>query len=76
MQYHLSLDIRLVLLVFSLSYGLAQIQHRLVQYPVVMDGYPSNKIHGEVTESRVLVLDYSSSVLANQIARNEVNNVG
>ena len=26
------------------SYRLAQIQHRLVQYPVILDGYPSNKI--------------------------------
>ena len=37
------LDIGLVLLVFGSSFGLTQIQHRLVQYPVILDGYPSNK---------------------------------
>ena len=51
-QYHWRLDssclylacpsIGLVLLVFGLSFGLAQILHRLVQYPVILDGYPSN----------------------------------
>ena len=34
-----------VLLVFSSSYGLALIQHRLFQYPVILNGYPSNKIY-------------------------------
>ena len=31
----ISLDIGLVLLVFGSSFGLAQIQHRLIQYPVI-----------------------------------------
>ena len=35
-----SLDIGLVLLVFGSSFGLTQIRHRLVQYPVILDGYP------------------------------------
>ena len=39
----ISLDIGLVLLVFGSSYGLTQIQHRLVQYPVILDGYPFNE---------------------------------
>ena len=34
-----------VLLVFGSSYGLTQIQHRLVQYPMISDDYPSNKIY-------------------------------
>ena len=44
----ISLHIRLVLLVFGSSYRLARIQHRLVQYPVILDSYPSNKIHVHV----------------------------
>ena len=36
------LDIELVLLEFGPSYRLA---HRLIQYPVILDGYPSNKIY-------------------------------
>ena len=38
----ISLDIGLVLLVFGSSFRLAQIRHRLVQYPVILDG---KKIH-------------------------------
>ena len=41
----ISLDIGLVLLVFGSSFGLAQILHRLVQYPVILDSYPSNKVY-------------------------------
>ena len=41
----ISLHIGLVLLVFGSSFRLAQIQHRLDQYPVILDGYPSNKMH-------------------------------
>ena len=41
----ISLNIGLVLLVFGSSFGLAQIRHRLVQYPVILDGYPSNKMY-------------------------------
>ena len=33
------------MLVFGSSYRLAQIQHRLVQYTVILDGYSSNKIY-------------------------------
>ena len=40
----ISLYIGLVLLVFGLFFGLAQILRRLVQYPVILDAYPSNKI--------------------------------
>ena len=43
-QCHISLDIGFVLPVFGSSYGLTQIQHKLVQYPVILDGYPSNNI--------------------------------
>ena len=39
------MDIGLVLLVFVSSFGLAQILHRPVQYPVILDGYPTNKIY-------------------------------
>ena len=35
-------NIGLILLVFGLTYGLAQIQHRFVQYPVILDGYTCN----------------------------------
>ena len=45
----ISLDIGLVLLVFGSSFGLAQIRHRLVQYPEILDGYPSNKIENILT---------------------------
>ena len=42
-SYPISVDIGLVLLVFRLPFfGLAQIQHRLVQYHVILHGYPSN----------------------------------
>ena len=41
----ISLDIGLVLLVFGSSFRLAPIWHRLVQYPVILNGYPSNKIY-------------------------------
>ena len=41
----ISLNIGLILLVIGSSFGLAQIRHRLVQYPVILDGYPSNKIY-------------------------------
>ena len=44
----ISLDNGLVLLVFDSSFGLAQILHKLVQYPVILDGYPSNKIYVQV----------------------------
>ena len=33
------------MLVFGSSYGLAQILHTLVRYPVLLDGFPSNKIY-------------------------------
>ena len=39
----ISLDIGLVLLVFGSSFRLTRIRHRLVQYPVILDGYPSNE---------------------------------
>ena len=41
----ISLDIRLMLLVFGSSFELTQIQHRFIQYPVILDSYPSNKIY-------------------------------
>ena len=41
----ISVDIGLVLLVFGSSFGIARIQHRLVQYAVILDGYPSTKIY-------------------------------
>jgi hypothetical protein len=44
-SHPISLDIGLVLLVFGSSYGLAQIQNRLIQYPVILDSYPSNKMN-------------------------------
>ena len=44
-SHPITLDIGLILLVFGSSYGLTQIQHRLVQYPVILDGYPSNKMY-------------------------------
>ena len=44
-SHPISLNIGPALLVFGLSYGLAQIQHRLVQYPVKLDGSSSNKLY-------------------------------
>ena len=40
-SHPISLGIGLVLSVFGSSYGLIQIQRRLVQYPVILDSYPS-----------------------------------
>ena len=40
-----TLVIGLVLLVFDSSYKLSRIQHRLVQYSVILDGYPSKRIY-------------------------------
>ena len=38
-SHPISLDIGLVFLVFGSSYRLAQIQYRLVEYPVILDGW-------------------------------------
>ena len=44
-SHPISLDNGLILLVFGSSFRLTPIQHRLVQYPEILDGYPSNKIY-------------------------------